>query len=424
MTRLRFGAFLAPHHPVGEHPMLQFQRDIQFVQLLDRLGFDEIWCGEHHSGGWEMIASPEMFLAAAGQVTSRIRLGTGVVSLPYHHPFNVAQRIVQLDHMTGGRAIFGSGPGALPSDAHTLAIEPITQRDRQDEALGVIIRLLRGEPRFSYESEWFTLRDAQLQLLPLQENIEMAVASSLSPSGMQLAGKYGIGVLSIASTSSEGLQALPTQWSFAEDSAAKHGQKVDRKNWRVMMSWHLAETKEQAKQEAMHGLHTWHNDYNVHVLGRPGATRVEDPRELIETTAGGSAEGGGTAVIGTPDELVSSVRRLQDVTGGFGTLMGFVHDWANPENTAKSWDLFARYVIPQLNGYVTNLEGSAEFLHEKQKEFMGKAGAAVMAKIAADEKAAAAMKITMQQASQRAQGGEWRPSAPQEMAGEPEKPVK
>ena len=82
-----------------------------------------------------MIASPEMFLAAAGERTKRIKLGTGVISLPYHHPFNVAQRMVQLDHMTGGRAIFGSGPGALASDAHTLGIDPMTQRDRQDEAI-------------------------------------------------------------------------------------------------------------------------------------------------------------------------------------------------------------------------------------------------------------------------------------------------
>src|SRR5437868_14559118 len=88
MPRLQFGAFLAPHHPIGEHPMLQFRRDLDFVEHLDRLGYDEFWCGEHHSSGWEMIASPEMFLAAAGERSKRIRLGTGVISLPSHHPFN------------------------------------------------------------------------------------------------------------------------------------------------------------------------------------------------------------------------------------------------------------------------------------------------------------------------------------------------
>ena len=141
MARLGFGAFLAPHHPIGENPMLQFRRDIKFVQHLDDLGYDEFWVGEHHSTGWEMIGSPELFLAAAAQRTKRIMLGTGVVSLPYHHPFMVAQRMVQLDHLSRGRAIFGTGPGALPSDAHTLGIDPMVLRDRQDEAIP-IIRLL------------------------------------------------------------------------------------------------------------------------------------------------------------------------------------------------------------------------------------------------------------------------------------------
>ena len=292
MARLKFGAFLAPHHPVGEHPMLMFRRDIEFAAHLDRLGFDEFWCGEHHSSGWETIGSPELVLAAAAEHTSRIRLGTGVISLPYHHPFNVAQRMVQLDHLSGGRAMFGSGPGALPSDAHTLGIDPMTQRDRQDEALGVIIRLLRGEERFSYDSDWFTLRDAMLQILPLQEDLPMVTASSISPSGMQIAGKHGIGVLSIASTSTEGIQALPTQWQFAEDAATKHGQTVDRANWRVMLSWHIAETREQAKAESMLGLQKWHNEYNVKVLGRPGAQWIDDPEVLFDQVARGGADGG------------------------------------------------------------------------------------------------------------------------------------
>src|SRR4051795_1523038 len=225
--RLQFGTFLAPHHPLGENPTLQFHSDLQLAGHLDRLGYDEFWCGEHHSSGWEMIASPEMFLAAAGQVTHRIKLGTGVVSLPYHHPFNVAQRMVQLDHMTGGRAIFGSGPGALASDAHTLGVDPMLLRDRQDEAIGIIRRLFNGE-RVTAKSEWFTLQDAALQLLPLQEEMPFATASQISPSGMTLAGKHGIGIISIGSLSQEGLNALPTQWGFAEASAAKHGQTVDR----------------------------------------------------------------------------------------------------------------------------------------------------------------------------------------------------
>jgi limonene 1,2-monooxygenase len=411
MTRVKFGTFLAPHHPLGEHPTLQFQRDLDLAAHLDRLGYDEFWCGEHHSSGWEMIASPEMFLAAAGQRTSRIMLGTGVVSLPYHHPFNVAQRMAQLDHMTQGRAMFGSGPGALPSDARTLGIDPMVQRDRQDEALGVIIRLLRGEDRFDYESDWFTLRDAQLQILPLQEDMPMACASSISPSGMKIAGKHGIGALSIASTSVEGLQALPTQWSFAEEEAQKHGKTVDRKNWRVLMSWHIADSRKQAEKEAKLGLQRWHNEYNVRVLGRPGAAAVEDADELLAQTAGRGASGAGAAVVGTPDELIKAIRNLQEVTGGFGVVLGFAHDWADREATFRSWELVARFVMPEINGLNRNQHRSADYLHDNKKELMAGATAAVMAKIQSDPRAAAAMAVTMKQAQEQAQQGDFRPGA-------------
>ncbi|MEM7016507.1 MAG: LLM class flavin-dependent oxidoreductase, partial [Pseudomonadota bacterium] len=346
MSRLRFGAFVAPHHPIGEHPMLQFRRDLDLVEQLDKLGYDEFWCGEHHSTGWEIIASPEMFLAAAGERSHRIMLGTGVVSLPYHHPFNVAQRMVQLDHMTGGRAIFGSGPGALPSDAYMLGIDPMVQRDRQDEAIGVIRKLLRGEERVTHESDWFSLTDAKLQLLPLQEDMPFAVASMISPSGMTLAGKHGTGVLSIGSMSTAGLQALPTQWSFAEDAAAKHGNAVDRSNWRIVMSWHIAETREQARAEAKHGLHRWHNEYTVGTLMRPGAEAYDSPDEAVEALSDENA--GGASVIGTPDDLVKAIREMKTLTGGFGTVIGFAHDWANPEAQRRSWDMVARYVIPEV----------------------------------------------------------------------------
>ena len=280
MARLKFGAFLAPHHPIGENPLLQFRRDLDFVEQIDTLGYDEFWCGEHHSSGWEMIASPEMFLAAAGERTKRIKLGTGVVSLPYHHPYNVAQRMVQLDWMTGGRAIFGSGPGALASDAHTLGIDPMTQRDRQDEAIAIIRRLFRGE-RVTAKTTWFEMNDAALQILPLQEDMPFVVASQISPSGMTLAGKYGIGIISLGSMSTQGLMALPQQWQFAEDAAKKAGTSVSRDNWRVLLSWHIAETREQAYREAGPGLMRWHNEYVVGTLMRPAFTSSQRSARIL-----------------------------------------------------------------------------------------------------------------------------------------------
>ena len=389
MARLKFGAFLPPHHPIGEHPMLQFRRDLDLVAQLDALGYDEFWCGEHHSSGWEMIASPEMFLAAAGERTKRIKLATGVISLPYHHPFNVAQRMVQLDHMTGGRAIFGSGPGALASDAHTLGIDPMTQRDRQDEAIGIIRRLFNGE-RVTAKSDWFTMNDAALQILPLQEEMPFAVASMISPSGMTLAGKYGIGVFSLGSNSTQGLMSLAQQWEFAEDSAKKHGTTVDRANWRVLMNWHIAETREQALREAGAGLMRWHNEYNVGTLMRPGVEPFTSVDDALEKMAGGEHP---AAAIGTPDDLVKAIKHMLAISGGVGAVMGFVHDWANPENTRRSWDMVARYVIPEINGFLEPLRQSRQFLVENRAVFE-RAGQAVMAKIMANDKAAAALAQT------------------------------
>jgi limonene 1,2-monooxygenase len=389
MTRLQFGAFLAPHHPIGENPLLQFRRDLDLVEHLDKLGYDEFWCGEHHSSGWEMIASPEMFLAAAAERTKRIRLATGVVSLPYHHPFNVAQRIVQLDWMSGGRVIFGSGPGALASDAHTLGIDPMLLRDRQDEAISVIRRLFQGE-RITMKSDWFQLNDAALQLLPYQEEMPFAVASQISPSGMTLAGKHGIGIISIGSLSEEGLNALPTQWGFAESAAAKHGQTVDRRNWRVLLSWHIAETREKAHEQARDGLFRHHNEYVTGTLQRPGAKPFRTPDEAVEKTAYGP---GSAATIGTPDDLVQRIKSVLEISGGFGTVVGFVHDWANPENTMRSWDMVARYVVPEINNYLAGLRKSREFV-ASNREYFDRAKAAVMAKITENEAAAKALEVT------------------------------
>ena len=383
----RFGAFLAPHHPIGEQPMVSIQSDLKLVQQLDDLGFDEFWCGEHHSTGWETIASPELFLAAAAERTNKIMLGTGVVSLPYHHPFMVAERIVQLDYQTRGRVIFGTGPGALPSDVEMLGIDPMTTRDRQDEGLGVIRRLFKGE-RFSYECEWFTLKNAKLQLMPLQKDIEFAVASMFSPSGMTLAGKYEAGVLSLGSMSLAGMRSLPNQWSFAEESAAKHGTIVDRKNWRILISWHIAETREKARKEARDGLLRTNNEYTVGTLQGGDGVIYKTPDEAVDGYAFSDVS---LAVIGTPDDLVDRIRHLQELTGGFGTVVGFVHDWANRENTSRSWDMVARYVIPEVNGMLEGYRESQKYVNENRSVW-DRAAEAVKSKITENPNARAAAK--------------------------------
>jgi limonene 1,2-monooxygenase len=271
-----------------------------------------------------------------------------------------------------------------------LGIDPMTQRDRQDEAIGVLKRLFAGE-RVTHSSDWFTLQDARLQLFPLQEELPIVAASSISPSGMTLAGKYGLGVLSIGSNSDAGLAALPTQWGFAEQAAAKSGQIVDRKNWRVLMSWHIAESREEARRQAGEGLMKWHNEYTVGTLMRPGAELFRNPDEAVDKTA---FIEGAASVIGTPDDLVAAIRKLHEAAGGFGVVLGFAHDWANRENTARSWDLVARYVIPEINGLLEGYRTSRKYVVEHRESFE-RAGQAVLAKIMSHEGAAAALKAGM-----------------------------
>lgn len=335
-----------------------------------------------------MIASPELFLAAVAERTHRIMLGTGVVSLPYHNPFMVAQRIVQLDYQSRGRVIFGSGPGALPSDAHTLGFDPMLLRDRQDEAMGVIRKLFEGEERITYESDWFTLRDAKLQLRPLQEDMEFAVASMVSPSGMTLAGKHRAGVLSIGSMTQAGMRSLPNQWSFAEDSARKHGNEVDRKDWRIVLSWHIAETRQEAREQAKQGLMVHNNLYTVGTLAGGEGTIYETPDDAVDDVA---FSDNSTAVIGTPDDLVAKIRELQDLTGGFGCVIGFVHDWANRENTLRSWDMVARYVVPEVNGLLDDYRESYRWVNEARDTWT-RAKEAVDTKIAQHDRAAEIMR--------------------------------
>src|SRR3954466_13079886 len=162
----RFGIFLAPFHPVGQHPTLALERDLELIQRLDELGYDEAWVGEHHSAGYEIIASPEVFLAAAAERTRHIRLGTGVSSLPYHHPLMLADRMVLLDHLTMGRVMLGCGPGALPSDALMMGIDPNTQGRMMEEGLEAILLLLHDDEPVTMKTDWFTLNDARLQLRP------------------------------------------------------------------------------------------------------------------------------------------------------------------------------------------------------------------------------------------------------------------
>ncbi|MFW2829265.1 LLM class flavin-dependent oxidoreductase [Sphingomonas sp. ID0503] len=372
--RLRFGAFVAPFHPLNEHPALALDRDMELVEWMDKLGYDEIWLGEHHSGGWEISASPEVFIAAAAERTKRIRFGTGVSSLPYHHPYILADRIRQLDYLTKGRVMMGVGPGSLPSDAYMQGIPTPRVRDRMDEALEPIVRLLNGET-VSMETDWFKLQEARLQLTSYNEQgVEIAVANQVSPTGARSAGRLGLSLLSIGATSAGGFNALSTSWQICEEMAAQHGQTVNRRDWRLVGPMHIAETREKARENVQWGFHRW-SDYFVNVAALPltPPPGVDPIDAMIDS---------GFAVIGTPEDAVAQIKRLQEQSGGFGSFLQLGIPWADWAETKRSFELFARYVIPEINQLSTNRIASEHWLREHNAKFRGELQAAVGAKIA------------------------------------------
>ena len=378
---LRFGIFMAPFHPSGQNPTLALERDLELIVRLDELGFDEAWIGEHHSAGLEIIASPEVFIAAAAARTKNIRLGTGVSSLPYHHPLILADRIVQLDHMTRGRTMFGVGPGALPSDAYMMGIPPDSQRIRMEESLGAIMQLLTSDEPVNLETDWFTLKDARLQLRPYTyPHFEVAVAATVSPAGPRTAGRYGAGLLSLGATSMGGFAVLGDHWKVWNDQAQAYGHTVDRADWRLVGPMHIAPTREQAFKEVEYGIYDW-VDYFQNVVALPLAPVEKDPRKwpqaLVES---------GTAVIGTPDDAVAQLERLTQQSGGFGCYMLMANDWAERRACLNSYELLAKEVFPHVQGSAERAVSSKEWCRTDHDSLIGGAMNAVAKEIERYEK--------------------------------------
>ena len=367
---LRHGIFLPPFHPNEEDPTQCLERDLELMTWLDKLGFHEAWIGEHHSAGFEIISSPEIFIAVAAERTKHIRFGTGVVSLPYHHPMMIADRIVQLDHMTRGRVMFGAGPGLLASDAIMMGIDPITQRDRMAESLDAILRLFRGEI-VTEKTEWYTMDGARLHLLPYTKPYpEVAVVSAVTPSGGRLAGKYDLGMICVAATNPFGFDALGSNWAIANDVAAQDGRVMDPNRLRLVGPMHIAETRAQAYENARFGFEKYLGYLNNN-QPRFIVPAGKDPLEWFTENRYG--------VCGTPDDAIALIERLQDKQGQFGAMLHQAHNWADFEATKRSYELYSRYVMPHFSKLNRSRAASYQWCGDNRDEFSAKRNAAAKA---------------------------------------------
>lgn len=358
MSRLKFGTFLAPIHTPGQNPTLLLQRDLELVEHLDKLGYDEAWFGEHHSAGSEIYASPEIMIAAAAERTQRIKLGTGVTSVSYHNPLWVADRMIMLDHLTRGRSMLGMGPGSLPTDAAMLGLTQVDTRELLAEDADIIMRLLRGEV-VSAKTKTHELIDARVQMAPYSDPLfDVTVAAVASPTGARLAGKLGIGLMSIAATMNpEGFSALEHHWGVLNEFADQSGRsdQVDRSTWRLVGPFHIAESVEQAYKDVEHGIEFWF-DYFQKIAAFPQMdVRGDNLTEMIDFI-----NTSGVGVIGTAEQARAQVQKLVDQSGGFGTLLLQGHDWANPEATKRSFELFAQDVMPHFQGQAQPMIDASE----------------------------------------------------------------
>jgi limonene 1,2-monooxygenase len=376
---MKFGIFMAPFHRVGENPALAFERDMQLIEWLDELGYDEAFIGEHHSAGWEIISSPEIFMAVAATRTKRIMLGSGVVSVPYHHPFNIANRFALLDQLTRGRIMMGCGPGALPGDAYMLGIETTKQRDQMVEGIKAVLRLFTEDGGITIDGSYFKLRDAHLQVKPYQKpHMPLFVANTFSPSGMVAAGQLGCGVLSIATFAPDGLKDLPKRWEMAEEIAAENGKTVDRKNWRILFPVHLAESRKEAVDDIREGCNAWIQQYFIGTLGAQ-IQFAEYPNQPIEEMTADRMVARGGVIVGTPDDAVARIKETLEASGGgFGGLLVLAHEWAPREKILHSYELWARYVAPHFQDTVLPIEYSQHWTSERKEALFGSSVQAIM----------------------------------------------
>jgi len=368
--RMKFGIFMAPFHRVGENPTLALKRDMQLVEDLDFLGFDEVWIGEHHSFARELIADPMIFIAAAATRTRRIMLGTGVTSLPYHHPLMVADRMLQLDHMTEGRAMLGVGPGVLASDAYMMGIDPLQQRRRMNESLDAILHLFRSREPVNIETDWFTLRDARLQMANFtRPHLPVAAAASFTPTGPMAAGRHGIGLLSVAGADHKDFDRT---WGWVEEAAAESGKAVSRDDWKVVVPIHLADSRAEAINDIREGYKRQAYFGDRHNMDAPGVP----PAFAGGTATIEEAVERGSVIVGTPEDAIVAVEELQERSGGLGGLLGLAHEWASTEKTRRSYELWGRYVAPRFQGQMETLEDNRNWIEARLGKVFGGSGAA------------------------------------------------
>lgn len=366
---MKFSQFMMPLHLPSENPSLAFKRDLDLIKYSEDLGFDEFWVGEHHSAGWETIPSPEMFLAAASQVTSKIKLGTAMVSLPFHHPFHVAERIAFLDHLSEGRAILGIGRCSLPTDIKLFQIPYHELQPMMEESLDIINLLLTEKEAVSYSGKYWNIKDMFIQLKSYQTPImPIAIACSGSKNSLEFAGRKGLKALSLAKPPGPKSVPLSEQWKVISSAANNSGASIERNEWELVTYVYLSDTKEKAMEEIEQGAHRDIHEYFSTISDMGIENYKNNSNQSADDVTVSSVSNNRSWIVGTPDDAIQQIEELYEKSGGFGGLMITTQEWVSEEKNKYSSELFARYVMPHFRKHTSDLKKAWDYTKKDSKE--------------------------------------------------------
>ena len=355
---MKLGMFMMPLHPVGRDMTRALREDLATIIHADKIGFDEMWVGEHASCLTEPIANPLIFLAAAIHQTKRIKLGTGVLNLPQHHPARAACEVALFDHMSEGRLLLGIGPGGLRSDFELFKTEDHVQRPAMAlESIDMMIKIWTQDPPYEIKGKFWdiSLKESVIPEFgigwlpkPFQKPyppITMSAMSS-SSSSVKIAGARGWGVISAPFIHDN---QLKTHWKALQEGAASAGRTTDGSEWRAGRTVVVAPTDAEARDAAFDpkGQYYFYYDYlirqmkhfNFAVIMKPDASTPDDKLTAESAIAD-------RVIHGSPRRVAEQIIAMREAVGPFGGLVTSQHDWNGTEFEKRSMQLLAEEVMP------------------------------------------------------------------------------
>lgn len=355
---MKLGYFAMPLHPPGADPAQTMDDDLEQLAVLDRLGYEEAWIGEHFTAEWENIPCPDLFIARALGVTKRMKLATGVSCLPNHDPLMLAQRIAQLDQMARGRFYWGVGSGGFPGDFEMFGVDPKSgaQRGITRAMLDLILKLWDDPKPGLYESEHWKFRvpepqediGLRLHLKPFQRPHPPIGVAGVTPNSetLGLAGERGYLPMSINFVPP---RILKTHWEAVDAGATRAGRTADRATWRIARDVYVADTNERARREAITGmLGRDYRDYFLRLLPKiRGLDLLKVEPDMADSAVTLDYLCDNIWIVGDPDTVAAKIRKLSADVGGFGTLLVIAHEWQPREAWERSMTLLHDAVLPR-----------------------------------------------------------------------------